>query len=158
MEINKTANTRDLVQGVTTLNYGGTLAVSYLAGSAAEGDSYKLFDATTYNGSFAAIVPASPGSGLAWDTSNLAVNGTLGVIAGGIPTTPTNLTFSVSGSTLTLTWPSDYLGWTAQSNSLDVSNPNLWFDIPGSASSTSLSITVEPGTPKVFYRLRYQTP
>jgi hypothetical protein len=57
-----------------------------------------------------------------------------------------------------LTWPPEYLGWTAQSNSVDISDSNSWYDIPGSDTATSLNITVEPGTPKVFYRLRYLTP
>src|SRR6185295_18729872 len=45
-------------------------------------DSFKLFDATSYGGSFASIVPANPGSGLAWDTSTLTTDGTLRVKAG----------------------------------------------------------------------------
>ena len=44
----------------------------------AAGDTFKLFNAATYVGSFATITP-SPGPGLIWDASQLAVNGTLSV-------------------------------------------------------------------------------
>jgi autotransporter-associated beta strand protein len=155
-DINNTFGTNDVV-AATAVNYGGTLVLNNLGAALAAGNSFKLFAAGSYTGSFAAIIPETPGAGLLWDTSGLPVSGTLKVQLG-IPTTPTNITFSVSGSTLTLTWPSDYLGWTAQSNSVDVADTNFWYDIPGSSTSNSLNITVEPGTPKVFYRLRYQTP
>jgi hypothetical protein len=46
----------------------------------ATGDAIKLFDAASYAGSFTTIQPATPGAGLAWDVSSLAVNGTLKVV------------------------------------------------------------------------------
>ena len=62
---------------------------------------------------------------------------------------------SVSGNALTLTWAGDHLGWIAQSNALDLSNTNYWFDIPSSQSATNLIIPVNPENPQVYYRLRY---
>jgi hypothetical protein len=64
-----------------TLIYGGTLVVSNLDSTHpfAAGNSYKLFNATFYGGTFANIVPASPGPGLAWSTNNLAINGTISI-------------------------------------------------------------------------------
>jgi hypothetical protein len=60
----------------------------------AAGDSFKLFDASAYVGSFAAISPAIPGIGIGWDLSYLAVDGTLRVV----PAVPSSakdiLTFS----------------------------------------------------------------
>jgi hypothetical protein len=55
--------------------------VTNLAGSLAPGDSFHLFTATTYLGSFNSISPTTPGSGLAWDLSDLP-NGTLKVMVG----------------------------------------------------------------------------
>jgi autotransporter-associated beta strand protein len=153
-ELNLGAGTNDVVNAAV-VTYGGTLQLNNLGGPLALGNTFKLFYAAAYAGAFDAIVPATPGTGLAWDVSQLAVTGTLGVKTG-TPSTPTNITFTVSGSTLTLNWPSDYLGWTAQSNSVNVADTNFWFDIPGSSAATSLNITIDPGTPKVFYRLRYQ--
>jgi hypothetical protein len=37
---------------------------------------------------------------------------------------------------------------------VDVANPSLWFDVPGSQNGTSLVIPVSPAKPHVFYRLR----
>ena len=67
MKLNKQAGTNDQIVGVSTLVYGGTLAVTNLAGTLAAGDSFPLFSATTYQGAFSSISPAIPGSGLAWD-------------------------------------------------------------------------------------------
>jgi len=63
--------------------------------------------------------------------------------------------FSVSGSTLTLSWPTNG-GWILQSqtNALNVGltvNPNTWFDIPSTASVTSTNIPMNPANPTVFF-------
>jgi len=63
------------------------------------------------------------------------------------------ITKSVSGSTLTLTWPGDHLGWYAQSNSVSLVDSNSWFNVPNSQTATNLGITINPAQPKVFYRL-----
>jgi len=70
---------------------------------------------------------------------------------------PTNITFTVTGSTLNLTWPADHLGWILQdqTNKLSVGLGNNWVDVPGSAATTSASIPVNPANPAVFYRLRH---
>ncbi|HSU54046.1 MAG TPA: hypothetical protein VLT36_08325 [Candidatus Dormibacteraeota bacterium] len=81
IEIDKTAGTNDLVAGITGITYGGTLSISNLNTALAAGDSFKIFDSATYTpGSFDAIVPATPGMDLVWDTSRLAIDGTLKVI------------------------------------------------------------------------------
>ena len=68
--------------------------------------------------------------------------------------TPTNIVFSVSGgNTLQLIWPGSHLGWIAQSNTVNVANPDYWFNIPGSATVTNLNLPISPATPQVFYRL-----
>lgn len=70
---------------------------------------------------------------------------------------PTNITVSASSSTMTLSWPADHLGWVlqAQTNSLDTGlSTDNWVDVPGSDSSTTSVITMDPTAPTVFYRLR----
>jgi len=42
------------------------------------------------------------------------------LVPSSIPSNRTNITYSVTGSTLTLSWPSDHLGWILQSNSVSV--------------------------------------
>jgi len=71
-----------------------------------------------------------------------------------IATNPTNLTFSVSGHTLNLSWPADHLGWLVQSNSVNMAVPANWHDIPGTATGTNYSVTADATKANVFYRLR----
>ena len=66
-------------------------------------------------------------------------------------TTPPEITYSTSGDTLTLTWPTSHRGWIAQSNSVGLVS-DTWVDIPGSESVTTLDTPM--GLPKAFYRLR----
>ena len=148
----------DLVVG-STINYGGTLAVNQLGVLAyAAGDSFKLFTAGAYTGSFASIIPASPGTGISWDTSYLTVDGTLRVKAGGFPATPAPITATYTGSNLLLSWPAAYLGLLLQveTNSLSTGltvNAGDWHTIAGSGASTSISIPVNPANPAVYFRL-----
>jgi len=90
-----------------TVIYGGTLVVSNLdlANPFTTNTSLQLFNAGVYAGAFTNIIPATPGTNLVWDTSNLTVNGTLKVAAGvsGPPPTPRITSVSVSGSTLNIT-------------------------------------------------------
>jgi hypothetical protein len=78
------------------------------------------------------------------------------VVAG--PSGPGTLTNSVSGSTLTFTWPAGE-GWrlVGQTNSLSTGlNPatNAWFDVPGGIDGSN-SIVIDPSRPATFYRLVY---
>jgi hypothetical protein len=68
---------------------------------------------------------------------------------------PTNITYSVTGNTLALTWPATHQGWYVSSNSVNVADTNFWFDVPNSETGTSLNVTIDPSQPNVFYRLRY---
>jgi len=77
-----------------------------------------------------------------------------------VPSTPTNITATVSGGNLTLSWPVEYTGWTlqAQTNSLAVGIANNWFNVSGSQSINELIVPINPGNPTVFYRLRLPVP
>ncbi|HEX7654267.1 MAG TPA: autotransporter-associated beta strand repeat-containing protein [Verrucomicrobiae bacterium] len=157
-KLDKGNTVQDLLQGVSTLTYGGTLAVTNLSGTLAVGDSFKLFDAATYAGAFTAIAPATPGVGLAWDASQLATSGTLKIIAGvTVNTTPTNIVSSVSGGILTLSWPADHTGWRlqAQTNTLAKGLGTNWVDVAGSATTNQVAVPVNQANGAVFYRLTY---
>ena len=79
LEIDKAGGTNDLVRGLTSVTYGGTLRVTNLGGMLADGDTFKLFDAASYSGSFASLeLPALPG-GLEWNPLGLLVDGTIKV-------------------------------------------------------------------------------
>jgi autotransporter-associated beta strand protein len=81
MKISKTIwrQRHDLITGISTLTYGGVLNVDYSGRALAAADSFKLFSAMHYFGSFDHITPPSPGNGLAWDMSRLTVDGILQV-------------------------------------------------------------------------------
>lgn len=86
MDVSKSGATltADLVTGVTTLTYGGTLVVTSVGPDAlAAGNSFQLFSATTYAGTFSTLTLPTLAGGLVWDTSRLAIDGTISV--GSIP-------------------------------------------------------------------------
>ena len=71
------------------------------------------------------------------------------------PLSATNLTFNLTGggTTLSFSWPTNYLGWGLQSNALDLTVSNDWYLVPGSTSTNSVDILVDPGQTNVFYRM-----
>ena len=85
--------------------------------------------------------------------TNIEAQLTAKYITSTVATNPTNITASVFGNTLTLTWPGDHLGWTLQTNALDLANTNDWFAYPGSATVTNVNITMNPSLTNVFFRL-----
>ena len=103
MDLDKANGTNDVLAAGTnsSLTYGGTLVVTNLTSALANGDSFKLFSAGSYNGGFAAISPATPGAGLVWYTKSLVTNGVLGVVSS--PAIPVFTGITLSGMTLTLT-------------------------------------------------------
>jgi autotransporter-associated beta strand protein len=73
-----------------------------------------------------------------------------------LPSTPTNIAFSASANTLSLSWPSNYVGWILQTNAINVGVSNDWRDVPGSATNTQLAFPMNnPAVSKEFFRLRY---
>jgi autotransporter-associated beta strand protein len=68
---------------------------------------------------------------------------------------PGTIQFSVSGSTLSLAWPTNS-GWILQSET-NLSS-HAWVDVAGSGGVTATNITVNPTNPTVFFRLRSPTP
>jgi fibronectin-binding autotransporter adhesin len=159
LRIDKTGDSPSQDQVVVTgnISYGGLLTVTNITSDAtalATSNTFQLFSVTgSHSGNFAGIA-GSPGTGLAYSFN--PANGVLSIITQTIATNPTNITFSVSGSTLTLSWPSDHLGWILQSqtNSLNTGLTANWFDVAGSGSSTQAVVNINPANPTVFFRLR----
>jgi hypothetical protein len=157
-ELNADTLAHDLVSGLNQVTYGGTLVLSLTGNGSAitNGTSIKLFNAMSYTGAFAAIVPPTPAPGLAWDDSGLTVDGTLKVISG-VSTTPTNLTLSVAGDALDISWPADHTGWRleGQTNSASVGLSTNWFTVPGSDTTNRVILSIDPANGSTFYRLAY---
>lgn len=154
MELNAAANTNDYVRGVSILTYGGTLSLSNVAGTITPNSStFKLFSANQYRNAFAALNPASPGQGLAWNTNTLVTDGTLRVIS----TSPVPINNALSANLLNLSWPADHIGWRlqVQTNSLSVGLSSNWFNVPNSIGTNQMAFTIDRTVGCVFYRLIY---
>jgi autotransporter-associated beta strand protein len=155
VRLNKLTGTNDTVQGLTQVNYEGTLMVTNLGGTLALNDKFKLFGADSYVGNFSTLVLPTLSAGLGWSNS-LAVDGSIQVVSG-VNTNSPMLTNSFSGGVLTLSWPTDHSGWElqAQTNALNVGLNTNWVTIPGSDMVTSTNFVINPQNPTVFYRLVY---
>jgi autotransporter-associated beta strand protein len=159
MELNAATGTNDLIRGLTSVTYGGTLTLSNLAGAITASNAFKLFNANSYRGAFAALTPASPGEGLAWNTNTLVTDGTLRVVS----TTPAPISVgrvtpcAPSSQCLILSWPADHIGWhlQVQINSISAGLSTNWLDIANSIATNQMTFTLDPTVGSVFYRLLY---
>ncbi|MEI7728694.1 MAG: Ig-like domain-containing protein [Verrucomicrobiota bacterium] len=75
--------TNDRIAGVNALTVGGTLNLTLATNSEAlqAGDTFQLFQASTFSGAFVNVNLPILGSGTGWNTNSLAANGTLSVVA-----------------------------------------------------------------------------
>jgi fibronectin-binding autotransporter adhesin len=150
--------------GNTTINSGSLeLAQPGLAANSsviiANGATLQLDFDTTNQVSALETNGISAGAGVyssATASPYLAGSGYLVVKPG--PSGPGYITNSISGNTLTLTWPAGQ-DWrlVSQTNGLSAGlnpNPSAWGTVAG-ASDGSATITVSPSGPTVFYRLVY---
>ena len=162
-EANMTTLAQDKIVGLNSVAYGGTLSLVFTGRPVVSTDSFKLFYATTvavptslyspYSGTFASILPATPGTDMVWSTSTLASDGALRIISTAAP----NVTSQVAGSQLSLAWPPDHLGWRlqAQTNAPNVGLTATWFDVANTAGITNFTTTINQANGSVFYRLVY---
>jgi hypothetical protein len=147
--------TNDILAVTGQLTCGGKLKL-VLGGEALNAtDTLPILNAGSYASiAFATIEPAGPGPGLLWDTSTLAIDGTLrivGPLTGTAVLSPSGIIFSGTGgvangsfSVVTSTNVSQPLGlWTATQTGS--------FDASGNFSVTN---AIAPGEPKRFFRLR----
>ncbi len=158
-KLNKSlTQSNDLVAVSGTLaNTGtGTITVTNLGPALVIGDKFTLFSKPVGNGSALNVT----GGGMNW-TNRLAVDGSIQALSVASTTAnyPTNISFSLTGSTLTIGWPATHLGWILQSQtnplSVGLTFPsNAWFDVAGTAGGTNASATINPKNPTVFFRLR----
>jgi autotransporter-associated beta strand protein len=158
VELDKSlAQSNDIVNVTGSLSKigAGTLIVSNLGPALVAGDTFTLFNQPVANGN---LLNISGPAGVTF-TNNLAVNGSISVGPAGptIPTTPTNITFSVTSSNITIGWPSNYTGWTLQSqtNPRTIGLKTNWFDMVGSELTNSVTLPISKNDPSVFFRLIY---
>lgn len=141
------------VAGLSGIDYSGTLTITNMGGPLSTGSAFKLFSAGSSSGNFSSII-GNPGAGQAFRFN--PANGVLSVVSTTLPTTPTNLTFKASSTTLTVNWPASYTGWVLQAQTnpiwLGMTSSN-WLDVTGSGSTDSMTFAISP-TNNVFFRMR----
>jgi hypothetical protein len=144
----------------TTLTVSGTNVVQILDPSLTVGTNTLFTYTGTIGGTngFGGFQLGTLPSGVSAQLLNSGSAVRLAVTA--VVTVNTNspmLTNSLSGNTLTLSWPADHLGWRlqAQTNSLNAGLGNNWSTWPNSTNLTSIPIQLNPANPTVFFRLVY---
>jgi len=90
------------VSGVGSIALGGKLIISNIGNVApTNGQTFTLLSTPTLSGSFASVQAPPPGAGLAWNTANLSVNGTITVVPGALPLGFNAPTFAANALTIT---------------------------------------------------------
>ena len=138
-----------------SINLGPTVS----AAQAIELTCTNLSNISNYTLGGAVIEPnGSWAGGVQWVTP--ATNGQLTLVVPPISAvlltpviTGTNITVSVAGNQMSLSWPTNYLGWLLQSNPVGLTVGNGWFTVPGSSGTNRFQITISPNQTNVFYRM-----
>lgn len=65
----------------------------------------------------------------------------------------TNLAYTITGNQLRLNWPSNYIGWLLQSNSVGLASTQNWFIVPDSGATNRVEIVIDPARPSILYRM-----
>jgi hypothetical protein len=158
IEVNLDTLTADKVTVLSNITFSGALTLTNVAGTAmaTNGASFKIFDATTYTGSFSATNLPALGGGVSWDLSTLGTDGMVKLVVSVNPT-PTNMVFQATGGAVDISWPSDHIGWRlqAQSNPRTIGISTNWVTVAGSDSTNHVTIPIDPADGTVFYRMIY---
>jgi len=149
----------DKLVGMTSNTCGGTLQIAATGNPLAAGDSIQLYSAAHYAGSFATILPATPGANLAWDTNTLATDGTLRVKSTLLPSPVINQVALKGGNIIVS--GANGLGngtyYVLSSTNLTLPLAN-WMPVLtntfGTTGAFSNNIPVNPAGPRSFYILR----
>jgi len=136
--------------------YPNSSVIQITSGTSLAVGTYTLFNYAGISGSFNAtpVFDVAPTA-----TASIVDTGSqIQLVLASGPTGPGTITNSISGSTLTLTWPAGQ-GWrlVSQTNSLSTglnANSSAWSNVPG-VSDGSATITIDPTQPTIFYRLIY---
>jgi autotransporter-associated beta strand protein len=152
IEVNKSGSpsSDNVVVSGTLINSGiGPVTVTNVGPALAQGDTFTLFNKPVVNGVSILVT----GANVIW-TNKLAVDGTIAVAAV-MATNPTNINFSLSGNTLTLSWPLDHTGWKlqVQTNAITVGIATNWTTVPSSENSNQYVTPINRANGSVFYRL-----
>ncbi len=152
------SGTNDSVAAGGNLSYGGTLSLANISGTPlAAGNTFQVFSVGgSISGSFASIMPTTPGTGLAWNTNQLS-SGVLSVVSTAGPVLTSiaafggNLILSGSGGSPSGT----FYVLTATNLVTPLTNWVAWstnnYDSGGNFRVTN---PITAGTPQRFFRIK----
>jgi hypothetical protein len=146
----------DTLSVVGNLTMGGTLQVVHSGEPLAAGDAFLLFSFGSASGSFASIVPATPGAGLKWDTSELVSAGTLRVVSSeirfnSVSQSGTNLVMSAQNG------PAGATFYILSTTNLELPLSNwapIYTNVFDASGAFNVQQAVDPGTPKRFFMIQ----
>jgi fibronectin-binding autotransporter adhesin len=160
LKLYKTGGTNDVLSAGGILTYGGTLTVTNLSGTLAAGDSFKLFNAANYQGSFSATNLPVLSAGLSW-TNTFGTDGKLSIL--GSPASVSYMainSISLSGTNLVLGGTNQGAGISYVLASTNVALPKTTWTVIATnllsgTGNFTLTITnaVSPGIPRKFFML-----
>lgn len=141
------SGTVNLAVDGSRLTVGQFKLISYTG--AIGGDGYPALNLTS--------LPAGVGGYLSNDVANLAVDLVITNAPVYVSLNPTNLTATLTGNQMILSWPADHTGWylQAQTNALGAGLGANWVTISNTVSGDSFTNTIDPANGAVFYRLMY---
>jgi autotransporter-associated beta strand protein len=155
MELNPTnAIVNDQLSVGGTINLTGCdLTVTNLGPTLRNGTTFQLFNKAIIGTLASTNLPGAP---YVW-SDNLHGNGSITLISGGVNPSAGALQGTLTGTTLSLSWPTN-LGWTlmVQTNNLSSGLSGVktdWAAVAGSTSMTSTNITVNRNNLTEFYKL-----
>ena len=153
--------TNDLITGLNSVTYGGTLNLNILSIDATS--AFKLFNAKSYHGKFDSIQPPLPpvSGNFMWDQSHLAIDGTLRIVP--IHPTITGIDSSTLATTGTITLNAtglpngavSVLSSTNLTTSLSSWTPVVTSNFDGNGNF-STPLTVDPTIPNQFFIISAQ--
>lgn len=154
-EVNLSTGTYDKIVGIGNVTLGGTLVITNVGAQPfTNGTVLQLFSANTYTAGAVSILPRSPGAGLMWDTTDLAVNGTVKVVPVVVPVVANttrlpsgNISFDITGT------PGQGYSVLASTN-VALPLPNWTVLTSGTLTSSTITFTDLTATnfPVRFYR------
>jgi fibronectin-binding autotransporter adhesin len=156
---NVASTTIPVITAAAAVTRNGTCNIAISNSIVNSGSVYPLvkYGSLAGAGSFVlSSVPSGVTATLTNDTSNMWIALTVAV-GNNVNTSPTNITTSVSGKTLTLSWPADHIGWRlqTQTNSLSTGLGTNWVDVPNTSTVNSCTNAINTANGSVFYRMVY---
>ena len=156
IEINKTSNTKDLLDASGAMTYGGTLVVTNLSGVLTNGDSFKIFDGGSYGGTFATLTLPALASDLQWNTATLTTSGTISVVGTNF-TAPQSILWVGDGAANL--WNTTALNWVTSSGGATrafTNGDSVTFTNSGSTTpAINLTVTASPAAMTVNANVNY---